>query len=288
MKRLIIGILFCSIFISNIIRAQTSLQLDGINDYISFPEYSPAWNFGSTFTIEIRIKTNTIANQFILGTGNCGVVCPSWNLMIGKETTCNNVGTPGHVVFWGDFSGAKMVESNAVVTTSAWTHVAVTCDGSNLLMYINGVLQNLTTTVSGTISNSRFRFIGADPDSYGSCSGNMRNLFYGAIDEFRIWNTTRTAGQIYTTMNNRLQGNESGLVAYYQFEDGTGSSSVTDVTGHGYTGALTNMNTATCWISSVYLPLVPVAIWVIISAFIFIGGYAILRIYNVKRAEKFL
>jgi hypothetical protein len=33
-------------------------------------------------------------------------------------------------------------------------------------------------------------------------------------------------------------------------EDGTGSSSLTDITGNGHTGALTNMNTATCWVVS--------------------------------------
>ena len=46
-------------------------------------------------------------------------------------------------------------------------------------------------------------------------------------------------------------GCESGLVAVFDFEDGTGSSVLTDLTGNGYNGTLTNMDASTDWVSGI-------------------------------------
>ena len=49
-------------------------------------------------------------------------------------------------------------------------------------------------------------------------------------------------------MNTCLLGNELGLLAYYQFEDGTGSTTLSDLTSNGYNGTLSSMNSATDWL----------------------------------------
>jgi hypothetical protein len=49
--------------------------------------------------------------------------------------------------------------------------------------------------------------------------------FNGEIDEVRIWNAPLAATNIVEYWNRPLEGNESGLVAYYRFDDGTSWSS---------------------------------------------------------------
>lgn len=42
----------------------------------------------------------------------------------------------------------------------------------------------------------------------------------------------------------------SGLISYWNFEEGSGNKMVYDRSGRGYNGTLTNINTATSWINS--------------------------------------
>jgi len=60
----------------------------------------------------------------------------------------------------------------------------------------------------------------------------------GYVDEIRVWDGARTAGQIAANDNQPLSGFETGLVAYYSFDDGTvDDGRVDDQTGSG-NGAL--------------------------------------------------
>jgi 6-phosphogluconolactonase (cycloisomerase 2 family) len=239
------SIAFLAIGVSAQAQTGAALNFDGNNDYVRFPNNTPSWDFGNTFTIEIWIKPNTTASQEILYTGNCNNSCPEWALTIGAEQACSTGGTAGHVVFFGSFAGNKrIVESDNVVSTSAWTHVAVTYNGSNLYMYINGVLQTSTVAVTGTIAQSPWRFIGADPAVSGGCI--LRWPYKGQIDEFRIWNVARTIAEIQAEMNHEIPTTSPGLVSNYHFNAGTaggsnsGKTSLLNATSTDYTGTLVN------------------------------------------------
>jgi hypothetical protein len=52
----------------------------------------------------------------------------------------------------------------------------------------------------------------------------------GKIDELRVWSVFRPAADVKATMNVMLKGNEPGLVAYYKFDEGTGTT-IADATG---------------------------------------------------------
>jgi len=52
----------------------------------------------------------------------------------------------------------------------------------------------------------------------------------GNIDEFRVWSVFRTETQIHDNMKVMLKGNEPGLVAYYKFDEGIGTT-IADATG---------------------------------------------------------
>ncbi|MBK9017914.1 MAG: hypothetical protein IPM82_29890 [Saprospiraceae bacterium] len=66
---------------------------------------------------------------------------------------------------------------------------------------------------------------------------------YGKIDEFRIWNTARTAAQIQANYDKTIISPQAGLVAYYKFDQledlGQGNAGVNDVrdfSGNNYHG----------------------------------------------------
>jgi hypothetical protein len=66
------------------------------------------------------------------------------------------------------------------------------------------------------------------------------------MDEVRIWNVARTQSEIQSNMNTELTGTESGLVAYYPFNQGiaagnnTAISNVIDKTPNARNGVLNN------------------------------------------------
>ena len=54
--------------------------------------------------------------------------------------------------------------------------------------------------------------------------------FAGNIDEVRVWNVAKTAEQISGSKNCELQGTETGLIAYYKFNQGFDASNNTGIT----------------------------------------------------------
>lgn len=117
----------------------------------------------------------------------------------------------------------------AVATPLARHHVAATFDGATVKLYVDGALSASSPWSLGTVYyGPESVLIGAD--NYGS--GYYRR-FDGAIDDVRVWDHARTAVEIAGAMNCRLTGHETGLVAYWPFDN----SDLADLTGHGHNGA---------------------------------------------------
>nr|HPI44223.1 FG-GAP-like repeat-containing protein [Tenuifilaceae bacterium] len=70
--------------------------------------------------------------------------------------------------------------------------------------------------------------------------------FNGSLDEFRVWNKVRTQAEIAANMLNELSANETGLLAYYKFNQGIeysanpGLTLVTDASSAANNGILAN------------------------------------------------
>jgi hypothetical protein len=123
------------------------------------------------------------------------------------------------------------VDIGYTIPLNTWVHLSFVKSGSTVSLYVNGVLCCLTNNVISNFTFTQFR-LGA----------NFNNDIEGSnvnIDNFRIWNTARTAAQITENYQRCLLGNETNLVVYYNFDEGSGST-VTDLTGNGNTGTLTN------------------------------------------------
>jgi len=71
-------------------------------------------------------------------------------------------------------------------------------------------------------------------------------MFQGTLDEVRIWNTARSQTEIQESMYTSLSSFESGLVAYYKFDQDSGTE-VVDLTSFDHDGTL---NGGPSWVAS--------------------------------------
>ncbi|MEQ9301611.1 MAG: LamG-like jellyroll fold domain-containing protein, partial [Cyclobacteriaceae bacterium] len=172
-----------------------------------------------------------------------------WNEMCSKNVVNSWGISPSHKMWWhvGDgfnWSGTA-VEGTSTIPINTWTHVAITWDGTTTRMYINGMLDHTEIHAHVMGTNTSVRGIG----NYGHANSNP---FQGSIDELRLWDVVRTESQINAFKNIELNGPEPGLLAYYDFSDGPGSSTLTDQdnTPGTYNGSLASMDPATDWITA--------------------------------------
>jgi hypothetical protein len=210
------------------------LNFDGIDDYIDLST-SSLLNFSSNqnFTIEAWVKRKT---------GLGGEIVSRYNQGVSGQFTLK-IESNGDVYFLREVSPYYLICSNAI-SENIWHHLAATYDGTTMKIFVDGVLSGSmsSSSVSGT-ANTQKILIGARLHF-----SSAANFFNGDMDEVRIWNVARTQLEIQTKMNNELNGTETGLVAYYPFNQGvaggnnTAISIVTDKTVNALNGTLTNFS----------------------------------------------
>lgn len=99
--------------------------------------------------------------------------------------------------------------------TGTWYHVAVTFSGAakEIKFYVDGAQVGSTkTTDTAAIYNSDHTFDIGVQDS----GGTPASYFDGVIDDVRVYNSVITD---FTDRSQQLTGSESGLVAYWPFEE---------------------------------------------------------------------
>jgi signal transduction histidine kinase/DNA-binding response OmpR family regulator/ligand-binding sensor domain-containing protein len=127
---------------------------------------------------------------------------------------------------WLETLGINEVQSVQIpniLSTNQWTHVAAVYGKTGLKIFVNGVLATTstehqilaTTGISTTNYLGRSSFYGIYPDAD----------FQGEMDEVRVWNRERSTAEIRDNLFKDLTGNEPGLVALWNFEDGTARDS---------------------------------------------------------------
>ncbi len=93
---------------------------------------------------------------------------------------------------------------------NAWHHLALNVlRNGNATVYVDGTaVKTLSASVVPTLAGA-YLYIGARA---------INQPFIGAVDEVRVWNATMTGELLKSQSKQRLTGEESGLVAYYSFE----------------------------------------------------------------------
>jgi hypothetical protein len=179
-----------------------ALSFDGVNDYVNLGNYNA---FTGNYTIEawVYLTSNSHTNT-ILGKFN-GSVAGSIYLSIGSD---NKITAQREVPPY------SLVSNNAI-PDNVWTHVAMTYDGTNLNIYINGSL-DISAARGSITANNEDVLIGAKKNT-----STPVDFFEGSIGDVRIWNTVRTPAQLQQYMYATLSGTETGLIGYFDFNQGS-------------------------------------------------------------------
>ena len=234
-----------------------ALSFNGTSAYVSVPS-GEALNPGtSSFTVEAWVQTTDTADtQMVLSEYQCGGNCPPGaNSLYGLFVHLG--GTIGAGIRSTGGGAIQFLYGSRLVADGAWHHLAMVRDqaATQLRLYVDGTLENsaaLLASASGSITNDDGE---ADPLTIGAQAATggpgVQNYFKGSIDEVRVWRVARSQGEIQTNMNRTLPP-QPNLMAYWQFNEG-GGTSASDSSGYGNTG---NLVGGPAWVTSP-VPLVP-------------------------------
>jgi len=224
----------------------SSLTLDGTNDYGALNmSYNTAGQINQ-LTLEAWVKTTENGNS----------VNDNWAIIDFDRSEYYNLyvtGDDGRVGFSTKGNGGSIHDfyssSSNTVNDGNWHHVVAVYDGTDKIIYIDGIEVDRSVNAHGGSNlgsgTTRFGFIGEGSEAT-TFNGTRNNIYYkGSIDEVRIWHTTRSAAQISSNKDICLAGTENGLAAYYNLDEGAGSS-INDISGNGNQGTLFNVAT-TVW-----------------------------------------
>jgi len=197
------------------------LYFDGINDFAEKTNFTTLPQGSGSRSVELWIKPDAgFINGTVLSYGSA-----SLNNMFSIQIDGN--GYPLFSGFNNDLIG------NVKVNDGKWHHIALTYTSGQLLLYIDGQL-NQTKATSLNTSGTSLRLGQALAPANGS-------NYKGMIDELRMWNTARTLPQIQNNMYAALEIPSTGLIAYYPANDSAGNT-LSDISGGNQNIVLQNMN----------------------------------------------
>ena len=208
-----------------------SMSFDGVDDYIMI-NHSSSIDVSNSISIGFLMKPNS----WTAGDENC---------IVSKKYGDNNNGfviyndgnvTPS-ICFRIEGSNGPLQdygESNAQVDIGVWQHWYFVYNSSSSVttIYKNGQLDTTRTSINvGDMSTSSDLYIALV--QHPSWNG----FYEGLLDDVTLWDIPLTSQEIQSYMSCPPTGNEEGLVGYWNFEEGSGTTAY-DLTGNGNDGAI--------------------------------------------------
>ncbi|OHB63343.1 MAG: hypothetical protein A2168_02495 [Planctomycetes bacterium RBG_13_50_24] len=201
------------------------LSLDGQEDCVRVADSQSLRSFSDAITIEVWLKASSfyaedwaissiVRKNVAEGAENFLLRFRNMNGSLYAQMGLGEVGT---------------LRVPSEFDVNKWYHLAGTYDGHTITVLVDGLaIANQNASGRLRIDQSDLYIGKGDPEYlHGEC-------FHGELDEIRIWNVARSQEQIQAAMNTPLTGKEDGLVAYWNFDDGT----TKDLSGHGNDGVL--------------------------------------------------
>ena len=235
-----------------------AIELDGVDDVITAPDAN-VLDFGTgDFTVEIWVNklapTSGFFNTYAISKWkNHGVNTGEneWTLTMatGSDDDLPAFGIEEGSVFYS-------VSSPDPIPIGEWHHLAGVREGTELRIYMDGQLKGATSIPMGTSVNNVGRNL-----SIGHSEQALIHFSNAQFDEARVWNVARSETDIKSDMFIVLDGNEPGLVAYYQFDEmGVSNTILPDLTPNNLSGTWTGIGsgvTNPVWLASEAFAIAP-------------------------------
>lgn len=202
---------------------ERGLTFDGVDDRVQRNSNGSVFEFGANATWELWMKktfASAAGNPVLVANRNTNTT--RWS--------CQLTSNGQALGFW---NGSSFATWSYAFNQNQWYHVAFVQTGSSMETFVNGVSLGVQSITSSSQTNL--------PLMMGS--NGTGEYFKGTLDEIRIWNVARTPAQIQANMNSDV-AQQSGLVAYYRFDQGiaggnnAGLTELQDYSGNCYSAAL--------------------------------------------------
>ncbi|MFC1548943.1 LamG-like jellyroll fold domain-containing protein, partial [Candidatus Omnitrophota bacterium] len=190
---------------------QKSMKFDGSNDYVTLA--SDPDLMIEDYTVSIWIKPDGKPNE-------------TWKGIIGKAGRNFNIWLhrDGYIYHrfhttnsWSD--GIANTPKGSV-KWNQWNHIVITNDGSMAKTYINGVEMASGAVTAPMVADDRALYIARNLD------GSSGNYFKGLVDDAAIYDRSVLDEEVETLYIEGPNVNDTSLVLYYTFDDGTATDTV--------------------------------------------------------------
>ncbi len=194
-----------------------SLSFDGIDDYVDCGDILNDLVLPASFQIYFKLNSSETKTLFITDNGNGTNYNGYWI----------NASTSKIAVSYGDGEWAGNGErrsglADVDLTLDVWYSITCVVRGpQDMSIYLNDT--SLDVTYEGSGGDIHYT---TDPFKIGVRHSVTHDPIYfdGLLDELRIWDIALNATQVESNYNISLNGDETGLVAYWKFNEGTGST----------------------------------------------------------------
>lgn len=233
---------------------ENALNFDGVDDYITLNTLAGPLSATDDFTVEFWMKADSGNNTATVRV-NFFAINPAvpgenkFSIIMGAEGSYQT----GQLSIYEAQGSPSYLTSTATIGDDACHHVAYVRTGNMSEAFLDGVSIGTLPVASPILTDDRIS-LGQEWDNVFPS-----DFYNGEMEELRIWNVARSQTEIQENMHTKLTGSETGLVGYYNFDQGTAGgnnseiTTLTDLTMNGHDGTLVNFaldGPVSNWISS--------------------------------------
>ena len=197
----------------------TALSLDGNGSYVEINDSESLNNITDQVTVSAWIKLTAFPEDYAPLISKTDERDPEFK----NRSYFVNLKSDGSIRFAASPKGesdVNLYSSKSIIGLNTWTHVAGVIDAKNdtIKFFIDGIeVGSRDFKGVKSIYNSklplRIGWTQEEIDAHASVNG--------LIDEVRVWNVARTIDEIRSGMYKQLNGDETGLVGYWKFDEET-------------------------------------------------------------------